>query len=248
MSICIPARTSPTPTTYGRLSGGIGEVVRDLTGGRLGPDSRCHLDPDIAREALPRRPGWRGALGQVGAAQSHLDNQGVGPGDVFVFWGLFRQAERQDGMWRFVGKKEHRIFGWLQVGDVLRVGADHATHLARYPWLEDHPHVRAGWSSSNTVYIATERLTLASQELGVPGWGVFRRGHQLTAAGKSPSNWAIPDWLNPRRGGTGLSYHTDKAWGEDILRAAARGQEFVAHATDRRDAIDWLRELIEGAA
>ncbi len=245
VSICIPARAKPTPTTYGRLNGGIGELVRDLTGGLLGPDSPCHLDPDIDHEVLSRRPGWRGALGQVGAAQSHLDNQGVGSGDVFMFWGLFRRVEH-NGSWAFKGKKEHRIFGWLQIAEVLRVGSEHEPYLAKYPWLEDHPHVRPGWAAKNTVYVATEMLRLAGEELGVPGWGVFSEGLRLTGAGKSPSNWTVPDWLNPKRGGTGLSYHKADSFGEDAtLRAASRGQEFVADVTGRRDAIDWLRALIE---
>jgi len=246
VSICIPARTRPTPTTYGRLGGDVGELINDLTGGAFGPDSPCHLDPDLDPDVLPRRPGWRGALGQTGAAQSHLENQGVEPGDVFVFWGLFRRVEHS-GTWRFIGKKEHRIFGWLQIGDILRVGADHAPHLRRYPWLEDHPHIRPGWSDKNTVYLATERLALAGQELAVPGWGVLRHGRRLTPEGKSPSNWTIPDWLNPKRGGTGMSYHKDEAFDEEGgLRAAARGQEFVADVTDRSDASQWLRELVEG--
>lgn len=247
VSICIPARTMPTPTTYGRLNGDIGPLVQDLSGGLLGPDSPCHLDPDIDQKVLPRSPGWRGALGQVGAAQSHLDNQGVGTGDVFVFWGLFRQVERRSGTWRYVSKKEHRTFGWLQVGDVLRVGSDHGRHLAKYPWLRDHPHVRPGWDAKNTVYVASETLRLAGEELGVPGWGVFRRGLRLTQAGKSPSNWTVPDWLNPKRGGTGMTYHRADAFSDNgSLRAAARGQEFVADVTGRRDAVVWLRALIEG--
>lgn len=248
VSICIPARTSPTPTSYGRIGGDVGALIRDLSKGRLGPESPCHLDPDLSPDALPRRAGWRGSLGQTGSAQTHLDNQGVGPGDVFVFWGLFRRAEHHD-RWRYVGKKEHRIFGWLQVGEVLRVGADPAPHLARHPWLEDHPHARPGWSDKNTIYLATERLTLDGKTLEVPGAGALRRGLRLTAEGCSPSRWTVPDWLNPRRGGTGMSYHKSERFGEDgTLRAAARGQEFVADVTGRADAVGWLRELVEERA
>jgi hypothetical protein len=249
--VSMPIPTSgPTPTTYGRLGGDVGALISDLTNKRLGPDSPCHLDPDIERELLPRRPGWRGAFGQTGAAQSHLDNQGVGPGDVFVFWGLFRRAERDgDGGWRFVGPSEHRIYGWMQIAEVLRVGSEPDPALAQYPWLADHPHVRPGWSSRSTVYVATESLGLDGDDTGAPGWGVFGRGRRLTGAGKSPSRWNVPDWVNPKRGGTGMSFHKPAAFDEDgTLRAAARGQEFVADVTGRGDALDWLRALIEAEA
>ncbi|CAI8922445.1 hypothetical protein EMIT0158MI4_310005 [Burkholderia ambifaria] len=42
-------------------------------------------------------PGWRPALGQTGAAQGHLSNNGVGAGDVFLFFGWFRQVEKSRG-------------------------------------------------------------------------------------------------------------------------------------------------------
>jgi hypothetical protein len=51
-------------------------------------DARCHLDPDI-RPGLVRREGWMPAFGQVGAAETHLENQGVGMGDLFLFFGWF---------------------------------------------------------------------------------------------------------------------------------------------------------------
>lgn len=247
VSLPIPTR-APTPTTYGRLSRDLGVLIGELSDGRLGADSPCHLDPDIEYDLLPRQPGWRGAFGQAGAAQSHLDNQGVEPGDVFVFWGLFRRAERDD-RWRFAGLREHRIYGWLQVADVLRVGTEPGPALMRSPWLVDHPHVRPGWGTKSTVYVATESLRLGGDNLGVPGWGVLGRGRRLTREGESPSRWSVPNWLTPKRGGTGMTFHKPAAFGDDgSLQSAARGQEFVADASGRADASAWLRELIEAGA
>ena len=48
-------------------------------------NDRVHLDPDIDRSAGNRLPGWRPALGQTGAAQTHLEGQGVGPGRCLPF-------------------------------------------------------------------------------------------------------------------------------------------------------------------
>jgi hypothetical protein len=59
----------------------------------------------------------------------------------------------------------------------------------------------------------------------------------------------VPNWLTPKRGGTGMTFHKPAAFGDDgSLQSAARGQEFVADASGRADASAWLRELIEAGA
>lgn len=85
LSLPIPV-TSRSRTTFGHLPDPLPSLVPDLTRGRLTPDSLCHLDPDLVADTLQnRQPGWRGSLGQVAQSQRHLENQGVGPGDLFVF-------------------------------------------------------------------------------------------------------------------------------------------------------------------
>ena len=88
-------------------------------------NDRVHLDPDIDRSADNRLPGWRPSLGQTGAAQTHLDGQGVGPGDVFLFFGWFREVEAVSRNWRYVPRAPdlHVMFGWLEVGAVIPVGS-----------------------------------------------------------------------------------------------------------------------------
>ena len=249
-SFPIPTRM-PTPTRFGNLGGGMADLVQDLTTQRIQADAPCHLDPDLDASTLPRLDGWRGALGQVSAAQSHLANNGVGPGDVFLFWGLFRSIFRKsDGRWAYTGPREHRIFGWLQVDEVILVGSSPDPTLARYPWLASHPHLAAGWSSDNTVYVGRRTLSLPGARSDVPGFGVMRRGVPLTRPeSRLPSVWDLPSWFNPHVGGVGLTYHPLHRWSADgHLRAAARGQEFVADLGDRVDAIDWLVQVIEREA
>ncbi len=55
----------------------IGRVVENLTGGRHKAGEFPHFDPDVLPNAIPRRDGWRGLFGQAGAAEGHLENQGV---------------------------------------------------------------------------------------------------------------------------------------------------------------------------
>ncbi len=246
----IPTRM-PTPTRYLDLPAGVAEIVSDLTHGRISGDRPCHLDPDIEATSLARQPGWRGALGQVSAAQSHLSNTGVGPGDVFLFWGLYRHATRnRSGSWAFAGRAEQRLFGWLQIDEVLRVGGEPTAVAKRHPWLASHPHLAAGWPENNTVYVARQRLRLPGRVVDLPGYGVLGHGLRMTAAAsKQPSLWAVPPWLDPHRGGTGMTYHPLERWNSDgTLRSAARGQEFIADIGERQDAVEWLLRVLEEKA
>jgi len=248
ISLPIPSRM-PTPIRFRDLSNHVAELVRDLTRGRIAADRPCHLDPDIDAKSLMRQPGWRGALGQVSAAQSHLSNNDVGSGDVFLFWGLYRPAVRsQKGPWTFSGNSEHTLFGWLQIDEVLTIGEDPLPALTSYPWLRSHPHLAPGWASNNTVYVARERLMLPDRRVDLPGFGLLDRGSRLTAPGSSqPSLWAVPPWLDPLRGGTGMTYHPIERWNHDgTVRSAARGQEFVADVGNRQDAIEWLLHILRG--
>ncbi len=240
LSMPIPTRM-PTATRFGDLNGLYGQLVNDLTSGKRTSDDWCHLDPDINPASLPRLPGWRGALGQVSAAQGHLTNQGIQIGDLFIFWGLFRPVERV-GRWMFVGKAEHRIWGWLQIGEIIVLGSDGSHALNERPWLKDHPHARAGWSAANVLYVASEKLAFAPS---LPGSGVLKAGYRLTKAGMTPSVWHVPDWLNPSRQGSGMTYHPPHRWSEDgTLRSAAKGQEFVANAGTDTRAVEWVTALI----
>jgi len=233
----------PTPLRYGDLAEPMSTMASDLSRGRLSPEKPCHLDPDIDRAALkiiPRLPGWRGALGQVGAALSHLRNAKIGRDDLFLFWGLYRPCVRTTAGWRYVGPRRHGIFGWLQAEDVVDLGPDGSHALARYPWLERHPHVRSGWTNQNAIFIAREVLGIGDGT--IPGYGVFNRLITLTSDNSgTPSTWDAPAWLDPIVGGVGMTYHPRERWlGDGRLTAAARGQEFVADAGERADARNWL--------
>lgn len=247
LSLPIPTRM-PSPVTFADLGEKIAAIVPTLTRRTIRADSPCHLDPDLKATALPRLPDWRGSLGQVGAAQSHLANQGVTINDVFVFWGLY-QPTASKPQWHFTGPREHRVFGWLQIGEIWKVGADPQAVLKAHPWLGDHPHAHPGWGANNTIYVATHQLQIDGQALNYPGWGLFPTGLRLTASDSDrPSIWQVPAWLHPAEGGVGMSYHPAKRWQKNgRLDAAARGQEFVANIQDRADAREWLVNLTGGS-
>ncbi|MEK8052677.1 hypothetical protein AACH10_20675 [Ideonella sp. DXS22W] len=248
----------PIPSRQGRplgdITGPVGSLaplVADLTAGRLGAHTLVHLDPDLRGDSVARRAGWRPSFGQVAAAQSHLARQGVGPGDVFLFFGWFRQAERRGTHWRYVpGAPDiHSLFGWLQVGNVLSLFG--TPQIGSHEWLHDHPHVAFAdqMGSGNAIYIAAEALF----KRRLPGAGCFVRWTprlQLTAPGRSRSVWRLPAWMHPDVSQTALSYHTDpRRWQLDeqstLLQSVAKGQEFVIDVGTSALARRWLIQLIQ---
>lgn len=238
--------------------GSLGPLVEDLTRGRCPGDALAHLDPDLAAEALHRAPSWRPAFGQTGAAATHLARSGVGPGDVFVFFGWFRAVERgADGRWRYRNGAPdlHSVFGWLQIGEAIRVderGRD--ALLAEKPWLAGHPHLHFGPDPRNILYLAADRLTLPGlDDSGLPGGGEIARFDERLAfscrkAGRR-SIWRLPDWFLPGEDRPPLTYHSDpKRWSRDggdaLLASAAQGQEFVLDCAGRPEAAPWLLRLL----
>jgi hypothetical protein len=261
VSLPIPM-PSGSPTRFADLAcahGPLGVLVEQLTRGGVAADEHCHLDPDLDPASCPRAYAWRPAFGQVGAAQSHLARHRVGPDDLFLFFGWFRRVEYAAGCWRYVrsARSVHRLFGWLQVGEVLRVGRDVEAARARWPWLAHHPHLHGVWDASNTVYAAVDRLSVPGLDIDLPGAGCFRTATpQLTLTdpdGRSRSVWRLPGWFLPHDGVPTLSFHGDaRRWSRcgdrAILASAPIGQEFVFDAAHCPEAAGWLADLFAGEA
>lgn len=213
VSLPIPAGAASN-TSYGAL--GLGDLALAASKGRYGPDALCHHDPMFLA-------GDRCVFGQVGAAQTHLLNRGVGPGDVFLFFGLFREEAS--------GEPHHRIFGWLAVEEMLDLASLAPRRRAEFAAL-GHPHALAPHGSNDMFWCG-------------PG-GTARHASptlRLTVPGGPPSLWQRPGWL--QRGG--LSYHDreDRWLRGQRLRAVARGQEFVADIGRRQAPRDWLERVLE---
>ncbi|MDX1755251.1 MAG: hypothetical protein R3175_04250 [Marinobacter sp.] len=233
----------------------VGDLVAELTGDPGRRRAGAHLDPDLIAEGYPRQPGWRPLLGQTGTAQSHLRNQGVDEGDLFLFFGLFRAAERSRQGWQFVkgSKPFHGLWGWLQIGEILKVDELGAEDL---PWVRYHPHLHGAPDRNNTLYLASDCLSLAGRDSGLPGAGTFPAmtgDLRLTAPdAPSPTHWRLPAACFPGPDQTPLSYHHNRErWQRDgdhcRLRCAARGQEFVLDLDQYPDLMPWLQRLLLGS-
>lgn len=236
----------------------LAKLLSDLSNHRHSINTRVHLDPDLAgRHRLGLR-GWRPSLGQAGSAQGHLAKEEVGEGDVFLFFGWFREAVQFEGRWRFVRGSPgmHLMFGWLEIGRIVPVMTEGRRYVAENPWIADHPHV--AWrdrfqQEDNTLYVASQRSSLASGRAGGGLFPYFRPELQLTRAGSSRSIWQLPSWFMPGQGRAALTYHKKpERWirrgAHCELQSVAKGQEFVLDLKGRPEARPWLKRLIAGGA
>jgi len=253
VSLPIPDKSSPV--TFGEISyrgSSLGSLVADLTGGRIPPHYRAHLDPDLVPLSLPRLPGWRAIFGQIGQAQSHLQNNEVGPGDIFLFFGLFRSVKKLNGSYTWVRdtRSYHVIWGWLQIAEVLHLG--HARPHG-YDWAVYHPHFNRGADLNNVVYIAKHHLKIDGLAESLSGAGTFSHFslcRQLTASNAgNVTTWDLPGWFHPGENRQPLTYHADpKRWQKrddrTMLKSVARGQEFVLDCDEYPEAINWVCDLI----
>lgn len=251
LSLPIPDKTSTL--AYGDITGNnwatVGELVHQLAG--LPSTHRAHLDPDLRFQSIRRTKGWRPIFGQTGSAESHLRNQNVGEGDIFLFFGLFRPVERPNSKWQYVrgSRPIHALFGWLQIASPIVVSAWPTTEK----WAHYHPHFDRESDPRNVIYDSSERLALPDFSSGYfAGAGVFETiSPRLILTGidsKRPGRWLLPEWFHPETRPSALSYHRDQArWerGENgvILSSVSRGQEFVLDCHAYPEALEWVRSL-----
>ena len=257
ISLPIPGGSNLKYTDLQSSLGNISDLVRSLTKGKMDGNEIAHLDPDLDYSALPRVKGWKPALGQTGAAQGHLDGQGVDVGDVFLFFGWFRPVIEKEGKFIFKPGSEsfHALFGYLQIGEKILLGESPNTDqiLKERPWLKNHPHIEGERDANNTLLIASDTLVLNGVDTGLPGasnFSTFSSELRLTAPNSAKSLWKVPAWMSPSQNGPSLSYHKDPSrWsndGEDYyLQTVAKGQEFVMDVSNHPQANQWMLDVIK---
>ena len=255
--IPIPVRSSPTCLGDLQIRGcDVAGMMEDLSGGRLAAAQHVHLDPDLDHDALAPRPeGWRGAFGQAGSAQGHLARQGVSKGDLFLFFGWFREAERRRGRWRYVDHAPdlHVIFGWLVVGEVIDVNREGVEGvLSRYPWLSRHPHLDGAARKNDVVYVAADEMP-GWVGASIRGYGVFERlvdDLVLTDRGQDKrSVWRLPEAFMPKEGRKPMTYHGERSWksmgdGTVTVQTVSRGQEFVVDLETYPGVKEWVQRVL----
>ncbi|MGB7407727.1 MAG: hypothetical protein WA908_04425, partial [Pontixanthobacter sp.] len=186
--------------------------------GKYGGDALCHHDPMFL-------PDGTAMLGQCSGSQGHLANQGVGEGDVFLFFGLFADEATDE--------RHHRIFGWLDVKAVRSVvHADRDNPICAKAIANDHPHFIGLHGKNDMLYVGQGGTAKRA-------WDELR----LTVPGGPVSLWHRPKWLKLG----GLTYFPKPAnWPEpDRLYRVGNGQEFVADIGERTEPREWLARMID---
>lgn len=234
----------------------ISQIVHDLSNGSISKNRSVHLDPDIDRCVVEKEDdAWRGAFGQTGSAQSHLNKQQVNIGDMFLYFGWFKAVEKVNGRWQYIKHAPdlHIIFGWLKVEKILTFNEINSPSiLFDYPWLSNHPHL-SGYENDhfNTIYIGANKLDLFGIESD--GYGVFqslKEEHILTDRDQPlRSVWKLPGSMMPSINRQALSYHGNLSrWKEKDsnwvnLRSVGRGQEFVLDMSEYDNIEMWIRDM-----
>jgi Nucleotide modification associated domain 3 len=250
--LCFVPIPYPSGARYSEIRFG-NRTLHDICSGlqKYWKDQPAHLDPDLRADSLAIRPfGWRPAFGQSGPSASHLNNQGVTAGDLFVFFGWFRKTEvSTDGTLRFCPSDKHGrhiIFGWLEVEEIVEVGD--AGFSGDQQFLNRHAHVQFVKERPNQIYIGSR------SGLGSGSFSKDREQLVLTKPNCKRSEWRLPSAFESVFRERDMTYHKSQAsrWqlqGDEIwLRAVSRGQEFVIDGAKHGAVIDHFSNLIRSAS
>lgn len=209
------------------------EIIKELNPkSKIKEKYLCHVDPDIRQDALHRTNNWKPLFGQVGSAGGHLINKKVKKGDLFLFFGWFRETEQKSGV--LIYKKDapdlHIIYGYLLIGSIYT--SDHFPPSVSY-----HAHAKPKFrKKKNTLlFEAADKLPFVSN---YPGGGCFKYNKKLvlTKEGFSRSQWDLPPFFKE----LSISYHSKKSFKKDYFDSAKIGQEFVIQEGELL--FDWVKE------
>jgi hypothetical protein len=206
--------------------------------------SECHMDPDIRGDIFNAPPpGWKPAFGQVGGSASELKS--VSPGDLFLFFGSFREAKLKDGYFEYSkAPVVHAIWGYMQVGNIHRWPKERWGNIASsepdgYAW---HPHLKTEWirKDKNCFFIPDTQ-----DVFGGRGYGTFSHTPSLilTSAGENRSMWRTFDFMSPTNDRAKAQRSVS---GSVHLNSGGRGQEFIFDVTHQDKLNLWLKFLSQG--
>jgi hypothetical protein len=256
VSIPIPSGRYKSTTRYRDLTihnVSLARLVEDFSASRTerrSGDEFVHLDPDLRRDSLPRKSGWRPLLGLENTAR--LENSGVKEGDLFLFFGPFCPVEKgADGRYRYTREpKRHIIHGWLQIGRIVKAGP---TYRKSAPdWMRYHPHFLNQFREPNTIYVSAEHLRLTGKNFSLPGGGSFIQmlpDYCLTAPGALMSQWRLPFLVDPINGKYPMSrFESRDYWrrGDHCMfldTNIGHWQDEVLDASKCLGVITWLKRL-----
>lgn len=216
------------------------DIIKELNPATKYNESQsCHLDPDIRENVvLNRNQHWKPIFGQSDAAQSHLTNQEVNIGDIFLFFGWFRQTELVQGKLRYLRRSPdlHVIYGYFQIGEIYNNGD------TLPPYVKNHSHANLEHQKKkiNCIYVAGEKLSFDESRKGADVL-MYNKSLVLTKNGMSRSKWALPEFFKELK----ISYHNTYSFRGDYFKSVDKGQEFVIAANE--ELLNWTQQIIKSS-
>ncbi len=216
--------------------------------------NKCHHDPQLMNDSQ------RIVLGQADAADGHLRNHDVGEGDIFLFYGWFKEIEKNktSNKWKYVRKTPdlHLIWAYMEVGDVLRLDTQKEKEeaLNKYTFLQDHPHLEESFCHNsikghNSLYLSSAGKYLYFDKYDESKCLTNNRDNESNKR----SEWRLPSFFNQPDAFTFLKEKNFKLDGNDVLiNFSGFGQEFVldlekvSDITSRNNIADYIQKIING--
>ena len=202
-----------------------------------------HLDPDIRPKLYKTLPdNFIPSLGQSDSAASHLDSNGIGENDVFLFFGLFQNLEWKNERWLFTGKPFHAIWGYLQVDKRIDLSEENNREQFKNHLHVKHPALR----NPNFIYTAKKSLELHGSTIAISGYGAFRFDETLKLT--LPEEDKVTHWKKDclpwiQDNSSNMTYHTNENLKNKYFQASYRGQEFIVE--NGEPYIEWFKGLLE---
>ncbi|WAA12788.1 hypothetical protein [Fervidibacillus halotolerans] len=209
--------------------------------------SEAHVDPDIRKSTIPQRPeNWRGLFGQSGTSQGTLHNRQVGKGDIFLFFGWFKEAKRMNGVYQYIRNAPdiHAIFGYLEVDRVFDIKEGDPVP----DWMKYHPHIRDReeyGTQRNAIYMATKSFSKFPQK---QGWGCFKYDKRLVLTKKGAKKrtiWELPSCFQEERENfnSGIKIWKVLQNGNVEIQTNGRGDQEL-YISDNPEVVAWAENLI----
>lgn len=213
------------------------DIISDLKPRtHLKGENCCHLDPDLRMDVKQRKEGWKPAFGQADQSLSELRNKDFGEGDLFLFFGWFRETEYVNGKLRYKHEAPdiQLIYGYMQVGTKLT--AEHEIP----DWLMEHPHagrLKEG-SKSDAIFLPTEHLDFMPD---APGASMLKFSPELilTAPGMTRSKWKLPECFKSIQ----IAHAPKQPSNREYFQSASIGQEMIWECTD--EAHKWIKKICQ---
>jgi len=245
LSLPIPVNGSPRKYSdlfYNRES--FEDIIKQLKRGFNRTDAA--IDPDLRPEIFNAPSNWVASFGIGKGEITHFKNQQVGVDDLVLFFGWFKEAERNNGKLRYVkGAPDlHIIYAYMQLGNII----DDSTKATEFYYLRPYIEKIAPLSPSNKLCVARDTCSWDETRKGS---GVLKYDKRLVLTKEGMGDfakWGLPDFFRDKEislscmGDTKIRWKQDEKgdWYFQFIKSP--GQWFAIQ--DNPEVEAWAKELV----